>query len=301
MPGAILVTDTLFIFDTHVQQLERAGYEVVRVQKPDMCEDELIDSLKGKVGYIIGGIEYVTEKVIASTSDLRAIVFTGTGFKEHIPGWKLAFDRGIRIGTTPYANVFEVAEWAIAATLAMQRDLFSLGPQGTTRFNTITSLPNLAVGVIGFGHIGKQYAHMIKALGAKEVIYWNRSAVESSYRAVSKETVFSESDIVFVAIGEEAQGAVSKRELACMKDNALLVSISGGGVVDEQSLSEAVKAGRIRAALDIVRYHDLFKEIPSRYWYGSNASAAYNSISFLNRSSDMAVETILSLLAEEKI
>lgn len=296
MKGQILVTDTLFIFDEHVKQLEAAGYEIVRVEKPDMGETELTEAVKGKVGYILGGVEYVTEPVIKAATDMKAIIFTGTGFKGHIPAWELAEKTGIKIGTTPYANVHEVSEWAVAATLAMQRDLFSLGPQGLEKFHTITSLPDLTVGVIGFGHIGEKYADMMSGLGAKEVIYWNRSQKDNKYIFAEKDEVFAKSDIVFVALGDEAQDAVTSQELSKMKQGALLVSIAHHGIISEKDLSEAVKAGKIRAALDIVKDGDLFKGLSARDWYASNSSAAYNSTSYLKRSSDMAVKTLLELL-----
>lgn len=299
MKGKILVTDTLFIFDEHVKQIEKAGYEVVRVEKPDMSEAELTEAVKDKVGYILGGIEYVTKPVIEAATDLKAIIFTGTGFKGHIPAWEYAQEKGIRIGTTPYANVYEVAEWALAATLAMQRDLFSLGPQGKDKFHTVTSLPDLTVGIIGLGHIGKQYADMISSVGAKEVIYWNRSDVQSKYAKHDKDEVFSKSDIVFVALGDEAQDAVTAIQLGKMKKGALLVSIAHHGIVNEIDLSEAIKQLGIRAALDIVKDPGLFKDFDSRSWYASNSSAAYNSIGYLKRSSDMAVDALLELLKKE--
>lgn len=296
MKGKILVTDTLFIFDEHVKQLEAAGYEVVRVEKPDMNEAELTEVVKDKVGYILGGIEYVTKPVIDAATSLKAIVFTGTGFKGHIPAWEFAQEKGIKIGTTPYANVYEVAEWALAATLAMQRDLFSLGPQGKDKFHTVTSLPDLTVGIIGLGHIGKQYADMISAIGAKEVIYWNRSDVASKYQYFEKEEVFRKSDIIFVALGDEAQDAVTAEQLGKMKKGALLVSIAHHGVVNEADLSIAIKTQGIRAALDIVKDRIIFEGMTPREWYASNSSAAYNSVGYLQRSSDVAVDTLIKLL-----
>lgn len=298
MKGRILVTDTLFVLDEHEKQLEDAGYEVVRVEKPNMSEAELIEVVKGKVGYILGGIEYVTKPVVEAATDLKAIVFTGTGFKGHIPAWEFAQNKGIKIGTTPYANVYEVSEWAVAATLAMQRDLFSLGPQGTEKFHTITSLPDLTVGVVGFGHIGQKYADMMSGLGAKEIVYWNRSKKDSKYTAVEKDNVFAKSDIVFVALGDEAKDAVTAKELSIMKQDALLVSIAHHGIINEKDLSESVKLGKIRAALDIVEDRNLFKGLSVRDWYASNSSAAYNSVGYLKRSSDMATKTLLELLEE---
>ncbi len=228
---------------------------------------------------------------------LKAVVFTGTGFKGHIPGWKYALDKGVHIGNTPYANVYEVAEWALAATLAMQRDLFDLGSQGAVKFHTITSLPDLRVGVLGLGHIGKQYADMINSIGAKEVVYWNRSKKESNYTYVNKNELFSSCDIIFVALGDDAgENFVSGSDLSLMKQNALIVSIAHHGILNEEDLYDAIKSGKIRAALDIVKNQEKFKGLSLGRWYASNSSAAYNSVGFLQRSSDMATETLINLM-----
>ncbi len=54
MPQHILVTDSLFIFPEHEHMLSEAGYEVVRLNKSEPTEAELIEAVAGKVGYIIG-------------------------------------------------------------------------------------------------------------------------------------------------------------------------------------------------------------------------------------------------------
>ncbi len=95
MSNKVLVTDSLFIKDKHVKLLEAAGYEVERLDKPSATEEELCDAVRGKVGYILGGIEKVTDKVIESADGLKAIVFTGTGWQGFIPGHDLATKRGI--------------------------------------------------------------------------------------------------------------------------------------------------------------------------------------------------------------
>jgi len=118
---SILITDSLFIFPEHEQQLKDAGYEVVRLDKPEATEEELCDAVRGKAGYILGGIEKVTDKVIDATDQLEAIVFTGIGFKSMIPGWKRAAEKGISIGNTPDSPTQAVAEWSIAAALLMNR------------------------------------------------------------------------------------------------------------------------------------------------------------------------------------
>jgi phosphoglycerate dehydrogenase-like enzyme len=84
----ILITDSLFIFPEHEQQLKDAGYEVVRLDKPDATEAELCEAVKGKVGYILGGIEHVTQKVIDAADELKAIAFTGIDYKALITAWE---------------------------------------------------------------------------------------------------------------------------------------------------------------------------------------------------------------------
>lgn len=301
MKGTILVTDTLFILDEHVRRLNDAGYEVERVEKPDMSENEIIDAIKGKVGYILGGIEYVTEAVFDSTDTLKAIVFTGTGFKGHIPGWKRALAKGIKVGNTPFANVYEVAEWGLAATLAMQRNLFELGPQGSKKFHTITSIPDLSIGIVGLGHIGKKYADMMSALEAKEVSYWSRSEKDTDYEYKSLDQLFQTSDIIFVAVGDDSgEDFIDESLLKKAKEGALLVSISHQGIINESALSRQLKSGKMRAALDCINDKSLFEGLSSQIWYGSNASAAYNSIGYLRRSSNMAVKTIINLIEGRK-
>ncbi len=74
MKGTILITDSLFIFKEHEQALVNAGYKIERLDKPAATEEELIEAIKGKVGYILGGIEKVTDKVIEAADKLRVIV-----------------------------------------------------------------------------------------------------------------------------------------------------------------------------------------------------------------------------------
>ena len=96
----ILVTDSLFIMHEHVAQIEAAGYEVVRLDKPAASEAELVEAVKGKAGYILGGIERVTRPVIDAGTELKAIVFTGIDYETFIPAWEYAKSKGIVIANT---------------------------------------------------------------------------------------------------------------------------------------------------------------------------------------------------------
>src|SRR5882757_6273946 len=124
MKEKILITDSLFIFPEHEKLLNDAGYEIERLDKLSATEDELVEAIKDKVGYILGGIEKVTEKVIDAGDKLKAIIFTGIGYKDFIPAWEHATEKGIAIANTPNAPTHAVSEWAITMALAMNRGIF---------------------------------------------------------------------------------------------------------------------------------------------------------------------------------
>jgi phosphoglycerate dehydrogenase-like enzyme len=76
------------------------------------------------------------------------------------------------------------------------------------------------------------------------------AAAEHGVRAVSKERLFAESDVlsIHVVLSERSRGLVSAAELAAMKPSAILVNTSRGPIVDEAALVNALRHYRIRAA-----------------------------------------------------
>src|SRR6266403_5742599 len=180
----ILVTDSLFISAKQEQQIRDAGYEVERLDKPNATEDELIQAVTGKVGYILGGIEHVTEKVIEAAVDLKVIAFTGADWKEHIPAWQLVTSRNIAVSNTPYTNSRAMAEWTLAGALAMVRNLFALGRTGNETSLTAPVFEDLQVGIVGMGHIGSTAADLFTGVGM-HVSYWNRTPMQSKHQELA--------------------------------------------------------------------------------------------------------------------
>ena len=68
----ILITDTLFVFKEHEDKIRAAGYEIERLEKSNPTESELIEAIRDKVGYILGGVEAVTEKMVARLTNSSA-------------------------------------------------------------------------------------------------------------------------------------------------------------------------------------------------------------------------------------
>lgn len=304
MKGKVLVTDTLFITEEHVKKIEDAGYEVERLPKADASEDELIQALQGKVGYILGGIEKVTDKVINSSPDLKAIAFTGADWQAIIPGWQTAQEKGIKITNAPGANSPAVAEFSIALALLIQRNLFEIGRNGDVSFQTTKTLHNVTIGVIGAGKIGSRIIKSAQSFSPSKVLYFSRTQKpeidELGVEFVPKDELLKQADVIFISAPGSAGTILDKDSIALIKDGALIVHISPMNMIDFDALLERLKAGTIRAAIDWQAPNEEFLKLPNHIWYNTNNHSAYNTDSVIQLCSDMGTKSLLNMLDNDK-
>jgi phosphoglycerate dehydrogenase-like enzyme len=134
------------------------------------------------------------------------------------------------------------------------------------------------VGIVGLGHIGSEVARLAKAFGCR-VIATRRSAVERTSGGAVDEVLppsdlpylLGESDFVVLAVPltQETRELIGERELAAMKDSAVLINIGRGGSVDEPALVRSLKDGTIAGAgLDVFSQEPLPPE--SELWQLEN-------------------------------
>jgi len=110
-------------------------------------------------------------------------------------------------------------------------------------------------GIIGMGAIGRAVAECASAFGA-QVSYSSVSGAlrEEKYPNIPLEKLLSDSDIISIhaPLNEKTQGLIGERELALMKNTAVIVNVGRGAVIDETALADAVNNGQIAgAALDV--------------------------------------------------
>ncbi len=121
MRKTILITDTLFIAPEHEAKLRDAGFEIKRDPNPRLTEDQLIKAIHGVDGYIIGGTETITQRVLEAADKLKVIAFTGTDWAHFVPAHEIAKQKGIVITNTPGASTAAVAEYTLLLLLMMLR------------------------------------------------------------------------------------------------------------------------------------------------------------------------------------
>jgi (S)-sulfolactate dehydrogenase len=116
------------------------------------------------------------------------------------------------------------------------------------------------LGLIGFGAIARAVARRAAALEMKvaacdpavpaEDIVWREMRVDR----VELDDLLQTSDVVslHVPLTPETRNLIDAAALARMKPGAVIINTSRGGIIDEEALVEALKAGRLgNAVLDV--------------------------------------------------
>ncbi len=126
------------------------------------------------------------------------------------------------------------------------------------------------LGLIGLGRLGSDMARYGHALGMK-VIGWSQNltaekAAAAGATMVSKQDLLSTADVVSIhlVLSPRSRGLIGAADLALMKPGAILVNTSRGPIVDAAALLDAVRAGRIVAALDVYDREPMAPDDPLR-------------------------------------
>jgi len=299
--GTILITDSLFIASKHEKMIRKAGFEIERIDNPKLTEAELCKAIKDKVGYILGGVESVTEKVIDSADKLKAISFTGSGYTEFITGHKNATKKGILISNAPGGNADAVAEYTLALMLMMNRELLNLGRVGEKSFKTTKALKGKTIGIIGLGKIGLLVCKYLRALGVKDILYYSKHRkyhFESGLgiEFVSKGDLMNRSDIISLHFSKEAgEEFVNKNDLQLMKKDTILINAAFPEAVDNNEMFDLLKSEKIFVAFDKAPNNKIPELPPYRFFY-SNSQTGFNTEEAIMTVSDMATRSIINLL-----
>jgi phosphoglycerate dehydrogenase-like enzyme len=197
--------------------------------------------------------EFAAE-VLERLTDLRLLVSTGPA--NSAIDVAAARKLGITVCGTRYESHPTIEHtWALilAAARNMPDELESMRTGGW-QVSVGDGLYGKTLGILGLGRVGSEVARVGRAFGMN-TIAWSqnltaKTAAEHGVRAVTKEQLFTESDVltIHVVLSGRTRGLVTAAELAAMKTSAILVNTSRGPVVDEVALVDTLRHRRIRAA-----------------------------------------------------
>lgn len=177
---------------------------------------------------------------------------------------------GHRVANAVGVHEGATAELALALILAAERgldDAVRAAEAHEWRRAWSDGLVGRRVVVVGFGGVGRAVAARLDAFDCVVEVVATR-AREVDGRAVhgaeSLDGLLAVADVVVLAVPLSAttDRMVDARFLSTMREGALLVNVARGRVVDTPALIEALYAGRVRAALDVVDPEPLERDHP---------------------------------------
>jgi phosphoglycerate dehydrogenase-like enzyme len=211
----------------------------------------------------------VNAKVVAQLKHCRVIVRNGVGFDS--VDITAAAQAGIPVCNVPDYGTEEVADHAMALTLALYRQLFPLDAEAKRLGWKIDVAPKMrrlrtqTFGLVGLGRIGTATALRAKAFGFR-VVFFDPYVPTGTHKAIGVERISSLEELLRIAdtvsihcpLTAETQGMIGAKEIAAMKAGAFLVNTARGDIVQKAPVFAALRAGTLGgAALDVVENEPL--------------------------------------------
>ncbi len=212
--------------------------------------------------------------VIPALTNLKLLSFTGP--RNAAVDTPSCTARGIVVcNTLSQGSASDTPELALALLLAAARRI----PQGDAEMRAGRFQQNIppglgldgrTLGLIGLGRIGARVAGYAKALGMT-ILAWSTNltderAAEVGVTRVSKQDLLAGSDAIslHLVLSKRSRNTLMADDLALMKPGAILINTSRGPLIEEAALIEAVRSGRIVAALDVFDEEPLAADHPLR-------------------------------------
>jgi C-terminal binding protein len=233
-------------------------------------EDDLVGRIEDADAIMVYHILSITRRTIARLEHCRLIVRGGVGFDnvDHV----FARSRGITVANVPDYGTEEVADTAIAMTLAMTRGISYLNSrlrarQGPWIYSQVVPLGRLrgrVFGVVGLGRIGTAAALRAKALGM-DVVFYDPYVPDGREKSIGVRRVDRFEDLLRQAyvlslhcpLTDETRHLVGREALAMMQRGSYLVNTARGAIVDTSAIPDAIASGQLAGAgIDVLEIEE---------------------------------------------
>ena len=206
----------------------------------------------------------IDDNIMDSLPKLKLICVIATGY--NVVDIKAAKKRNIIVVNVPQYAKYSVSQHTFALILSLSSSVCSYLKdvregwwQKSSSF-TLLKYPTIelsgkTMGIIGFGAIGRETAKIAEVFNMDVLVYDISDISEYGYTNYTLDKILKKSDIIsiHVPLTSETENLINKKELGKMKNTALIINTSRGGIVNEADLAEALNSGVISGAgLDVL-------------------------------------------------
>ena len=244
-----------------VGEFHEAGKNLLRSKKIDIVEtlkyeiEDLQQTLSDCDAIGIRTAKLPAE-VLLKCKNLKIVARHGVGYDA--VDLDYLNEHKIPLAITGSSNAVAVAEHVITMFLSLSKKILESNTivkngkytKKTLIQNTV-ELFNKKIFIIGFGRIGKEVANRLKAFQTEILVYdpiLEKKGIDIyPYKFVDLETGLKESNYITIHIplNNETKDFISQKELMHMKDDAILVNTSRGGIVNQDDLVKFLNQGKL--------------------------------------------------------
>jgi len=215
---------------------------------------------------------------------------------------------GITVCNAAGVHNSSTAELALTLTLSSLRgipDFVRAQDDGRWVHADYPALADKTVLILGYGSIGESIEERLIPFEVNLIRVASRARPNGVHGVDELPELLPQADVVIVItpLTQATRHLVDGRFLASMRDGALLVNVSRGGVVDTDALLTELQSGRLRAALDVTDPEPLPSDHP--LWSASGVlispHVGGNSSAFLPRAARLVRTQVAKFAAGEPV
>lgn len=232
--------------------------DIAEVREASGSEEQMIEVLQG-VSICVAHHAPLTKKIMEQCPDLKLfIVCRGGPVNVNVPA---ASEHGITIAYTPARNAAATAEHTIAMMLAALRAIPRTDAAirkgewagDYTYASAGFELETATAGLIGYGAIGKIVARILRAFGAKVLVYDPFAKIDASEgveQVSDLNSLLDRAQLVSLHAREtkESKGIMGREQIARLKPGSVVVNCARGSLMDYDALADALASGHLFAA-----------------------------------------------------
>ena len=240
----------------------RVSYE------PEIKPDQILERIQDFEIVVVRSRTTITRQMIERASRCKIIARVGVGL-DNIDQ-DAAREKGIRVINAAEGAMNAVAELVLGMMFALARhtaraDRAIRDGKWLKKELKGTELRGKYLGIVGLGNIGKRLGRLARALNMNIIGYDvvpidEEFAKEVGLIKADLDTLLKSSDYVslHVPLLDSTRHMIDAQKMSTMKNTAVLINASRGGVVDEGALYEALSSGTLGGA-----GLDVFEEEPA--------------------------------------
>jgi D-3-phosphoglycerate dehydrogenase len=238
--------------------LQRAAEVTVHT---GLKENELIEIVPDFDALMVRSQTKITAGVLQAATKLQIVGRAGVGVDNIDVA--AATERGVIIVNSPGGNTVAVAELTLAMMLDLVRRILPADAsvkRGEWKRSAFLGkqLWGKTLGVLGVGRIGAEVIRRAQSFDMKILGYdpflTDVRASQLGIEAASIDEILARADFVTIhtPLTKETKNMINAEAIAGMKDGAVIINCSRGGIIDESALYDALKSGKLAGAgLDV--------------------------------------------------